>query len=188
MYFIVLSFKKRCEPKKKFKMAAKNPRWPPRKPVFWHFDPLLLRNGDYSNNRKTSSTLSKHGKKVSTKSDHFWGSYGPCKKACKRSKTCFLYKRARNINISILLKEQILCRRGWYTCIWSGIKFGWLVTELSPFNDFDYASLCVVSSTLLGIESLFLNRIWSFCSQNGHLASLYSNTMALSLFGSHIAK
>ena len=44
-------------------MAAKNPRWRLRKSVFFYFDPFLLRNGDYSNNRKTSSPLSEHFQK-----------------------------------------------------------------------------------------------------------------------------
>ena len=39
------------------------------------------------------------------------------------------------------------------------MQIGEMVAELLPFNDFDYAP---VASTLLGVESSFLNRLWAY--------------------------
>ena len=77
----------------------------------------------YSDNIKYSSAFCQHFEKKSSKSDHFWRSYGHFKKLRNGSKSCFSWKGPWNIDISILLKEQILCRRGCYTLIWILKKF-----------------------------------------------------------------
>ena len=139
----ILAQKKIQNGRQKSKMAAT-------KISFYRFAPQEWINVMNSKKRKVSSLFAGYLEKKSSKSDHFWVSYGPCKKWCNWWKTCFSWISPWNRNILILLKEQILFRSGF--CIWVAnfIKIYWELMEKSTNNYFRSALLKFVKNMAIG--------------------------------------
>ena len=68
-------------------MAAKNPRWPPRNSVFWHFRLINFRKWYDSKNKKKTLLESPEPVEIkSSQSNNFWVSYGPLKYVLKHAR------------------------------------------------------------------------------------------------------
>ena len=73
------AFKFCPDPNLKFKMAAKNPRWPPKILFFDIYPSQLLKSDTTQWTKKLHCNILNMLKKKSSKSDNFWVSYGPLK-------------------------------------------------------------------------------------------------------------
>ena len=115
----------------------KNWKWPPKNPNGRHkFSFSQLAPQQLTNNEKNLSTPLKHFEKKSSKTDYFRGSNGPFNKSWNLPKMCFSLKIPWNLHISILVKEQILCKHMFYTNIPNFMQI-LLVAELLPLKGFD---------------------------------------------------